>query len=87
MMNCWNKLCIFIKKGQLSLHQVIEVPLEVSIASFRSNHEYKIEYEYDFRILNQSCSHNRRSSPLLTNREGDSRNKICVTHYYLKHAH
>ena len=55
-------------------------------ATFRSDYEYEIECEYNFQISNQSRSWNRCSSLLVTLREGVSRNKIGVTHYYLKHA-
>ena len=58
----------------------------VSLATFRSDYEYGIEYAYDFRISNQLLSQNCHSSMLLKSREEDSSNKISVTNYYLKHA-
>lgn len=37
----------------------------LSLATFRSDYEYKIQYEYDLWILNQLRSQGRRSSILL----------------------
>ena len=55
------------------------------LATFRSEDE--IDYEYDFRISNQSHSQSPRSSLLLTSREGGSRNKIGVRRVDVNPAH
>lgn len=44
------------------------------------------DYEDDFRILNQLHSQNGRSSLLPSSKEGGSRNKTAVTHYYITHG-
>ena len=54
------------------------------IATFRSDYECQIEYEYNFQISNQLCFQNRRRSLLLINRKGGSRNNIGVTIFHLQ---
>ena len=59
---------------------------ENALATFSPDYDYGIEYEYDFRILNPSRFQNRRSSLLLINRKGCSRNNPGVLYIILKHV-
>ena len=49
-----------------------------TLESFRSEHEYEIESEDDFRIPNQLRSQSRRFSLLLTSEGEGFRSKIAV---------
>jgi len=56
------------------------------LATFRSDYEYEIECEYEFRISKQLRFQSSRSSLLLTNREGCYKGDIGVTGDNLKPA-
>ena len=72
----------FSKKNFEFSHFIAVAVVTAKLESFRLEYEYEIEYKYDFS--NQLRSKNRRSSMLLTSREGDSRNTTGVTQYLLK---
>jgi len=55
-----------------------------TLATFRSDYEHEIGYEYDFRISKQLCSQSLCSSMLLTSRERCHRNNNGGTDDNLK---
>ena len=56
----------------------INSPWKKLLATFRSDYEYQIEYEYNSRISKRQRSQSSRSSLLLTSREGYYVNDIGV---------